>query len=281
MKSIVFAIPSQTRKHDSGEKFRKLPPPPDKRRVQFSGGSNVSSRLGPDVQNTDDSSDDELSPPCPAEVQQLMNLEQIEQESLDSGIAPIYAGYNSLVNLQPLGQISPTNTTLICDKYGSCFKNPDSKWLVQCFPRAVTQTITNRVVSGEITVARRYIFVMIGGNQVFRASKTGVARELRMLVECITGKNNVAKIFIVGVLPCPGKPHAVYYIKQFNRYLAAATKKLQKQFTRTFYILAQLQFIAKREHPYLFTSDSLMLNEFGRMRLKRVMMEGAGFITSS
>ena len=42
-------------------------------------------------------------------------------------------------------EISPENTTLIGDRGIMGFKNPDSKWLVQHFPKALIATITNRI----------------------------------------------------------------------------------------------------------------------------------------
>ena len=133
----------------------------------------------------------------------LVSEEIEQQECFSTGITrSITTPINVLpVNLQLLSDISPQNITLITDKHGSCFENPNSKWLIQRFDKAVIQTITNRVISGEITVARRYIFLMIGGNQVFRAKKTVVHNELNMLIMCILGKTPVAKIFVASVLP--------------------------------------------------------------------------------
>ena len=56
---------------------------------------------------------------------------------------------------------------------------------------------------------------------------------------------------------------------------------MQKQNTRVFYIPAQLHFHVEKEVSYLFNSDKATLNEFGRMRLKKALMEGAGFIAKS
>ena len=211
---------------------------------------------------------------------QLALKEQHDQEELSTGIRALMAPPVTLLplNLQPLGQISAQNTTIIGDRGIKGFSNPDSKWLVQNYDKAVFETITNRVGSGEITVARRYIFLMIGNNQIFRAVKTAVQRDLRFLITCIIGRNLVAKIFISGILPRPGKPHARQYVKNFNRYLAAAVKKIQKEVTRVFYIPVQIQFIVEVEHPCLFDENG-SLNEFGRMHLKRVLLEGAGFIS--
>ena len=231
-------------------------------------------RLGPEISTSEEKEN------VPT-LHMLVSKEIEEQECFSTGIARNAVTLINVlpVNLQPLGDISPQNTTIITDKYGSCFENPDSKWLVQKFDKAVIQTIINRVISGEITVARRYIFLMIGGNQVFRAKKTLVHNKLNMLTLCVLGKNPVAKIFVAGVLPRPVKDHyAKDYIRDFNRFLCAAVKKIQKQYTRIFYVPAQLQFQARHEYNCLFESNLLQLSVFGKMQLKRALLEGAGFI---
>ena len=256
---------------------RMLPPPPDIRKVVQANATKsvtVTSRLGPlVVQDKENVS--------PRKEQGVVEQEELEQESLAAGVSRTFAPPVTVLppNLQPLGDICLANTTLIGDKTAKCFSNPDSKWLVQLFERAVFQTITNRVVSGEITVMRRYIFLMIGSNQVFRATKAKIYNDLNMLTMCISNKNTVAKIFVAGVLPRPAKDeYAKYYIITMNRFLAAAAKKIQKQNTRVFYIPVQLQFQDPKEYDYLFEEDRLQLNCFGKMCLKRALLEGAGFI---
>ena len=91
------------------------------------------------------------------------------------------------------------------------------------------ETVANRIVSGEITVLRRYIFLAVGGNQVFRATKTKIFTQLKDIVMFTLAKNTVAKIFIAGVLPRPNRIHVKEFIKKYNRYVAAAVKKLQKE----------------------------------------------------
>ena len=254
---------------------RYLPPPPDVRRIVQT--TNIAARLGlvPDM-----TVQKENIPPTGQE-EELYSQQQQFQESLDSGVKPIsQAPVTTLpLNLQPLGTISATNTTLIGDRIIQCFRNPDSKWLVQVFPRATIQTITNRVVLGEITVMRRYIFLAIGANQVFRVQKQIICKEIKFLVLCILAKNPVTKVFISGVLPRLGKLHAKTYIHDFNRYLAAAIKKTQKEVMHMFYIPMQLQFQDPAEASCLFEQDLLRLNEFRRMRFKWVLMQGAGFIS--
>ena len=60
--------------------------------------------------------------------------------------------------------IGPHNPTIIGDFIVGSFTNPDTKWLVQCFPKANMNTLRNRVEMGEAQINHRYIFVMIGAN---------------------------------------------------------------------------------------------------------------------
>ena len=281
MRSTITVVESKQRKESSGSCFRRtLPPPPDIRRVQYKHDS-AANTVASDSDETPDQFEVENIPP---EIQHQLSIQEgMAQEELSTGMVMTQQPPIKLFNtdMQQMMQISPMNTTLIGDKYAACFQNPDSKWLVQLFPRSVLQTITNRIVSGEIDVSKRYIFLMVGGNQVFRAVKTIIANELKMLSQCIIGRNPVAKIFVAGVLPRPSKLHAKFYITRFNRFLAAGVKKIQKDNTRIFYIPVQLQFHAQHEYNYLFDSDMLTLNVFGRMRLKRALLKGAGFIANS
>ena len=242
--------------------------PPDVRRVISDQNTPVTLRLGPAL--VDLSNDKENIPPT---IHALVMEEIQDQECFSSGITQSNVPPPALlpINLQPHGDISPENTTLIGDKYANCFSNLDSKWLVQIFDCAVIQTITNRIISGEITVRRRCIFLMISSNQVFRATKTVVQNELKMLILCILGKNPVAKVFVSGVMPRPAKDqYAKNYIRDFNRRLSGTVKKIQKEVTRVFYIPVQLQFMVKEEYSYLFQQDLLTLNAFGKMHLKWV-----------
>ena len=67
----------------------------------------------------------------------LVSEEIEQQECFSTGITrSITTPINVLpVNLQPLSDISLQNITLITDKYGSCFENLDSKWLIQRFDK--------------------------------------------------------------------------------------------------------------------------------------------------
>ena len=175
--------------------------------------------------------------------------------------------------------IGPHNTTILGDYSVACFSNPDSKWLVQAFPKANINTLYNRVLSGEATVGRRYIFIMIGANQVFRAIRSETFKALKQLIVAIFSKNAPSKVFFAGVLPRPAhNAVAKPKIMEFNRLISTSIKKLKKHFPRLFYLPVQTHFHNEAEFDVLYNQDQVTLNEFGRLRLKRLLLEQAGFI---
>ena len=181
MRNTITVVESKQRKESFGSCFRRtMPLPPDIRRVQYKHDS-TANIVASDLDETPDQFEVENIPP---EVQHQLSIQEgMAQEELSTGMVMTQQPPINLfsTNMQQMTQISPINTTLIGDKYAACFQNPDSKWLVQLFPRSVLQTITNRIVSGEIDVSKCYIFLMVAGNQVFRAVKTIIANELKML----------------------------------------------------------------------------------------------------
>ena len=141
------------------------------------------------------------------------------------------------------------------------------------------QTICNRINKNEIDVNKRYIFIMVGKNQVFRAVRTKVYKEMFDIIKAIVIKNPMAKMFIAGVLPRPAcnqlaKPKII----AINRFLASAVKRIQKTVPRVYYLPVQLRFQAESEFEVLFGPDGIHLSDFGARRLKQVLLEQAGFI---
>ena len=175
--------------------------------------------------------------------------------------------------------ISAENTTIIGDFTIDGFVNPDSKWLVQSFSKAVLKTIPNRIENNQIQVQHRYVFLGVDANQVFRATRAGTFQQIKVLITAIRNRNQNGKIFMVGVLPRPSHNElAKPYIKDFNRFVAASVKRLGNQFARLVYILVQIWFQQVHEFHALFQEDMVRLNEFGRMKYKRVLLEQAGFV---
>ena len=209
----------------------------------------------------------------PAQIPAVDVRQVIADLKFDSNIGKV------VKPIQRKDEIGPHNTTLIGDFITSSFSSNDSKWLVQTFPKANLATLRNRVETGEAKVDKHYIFVMIGANQVFRATRVLVVQEVKALAYSIFVRNANAKVFFVGVLPRPShnmiaKPR----ITEFNRFLNTAMKKIKKQFSRIFYLPAQVKFHNETEFNVLFNEDLCTLSLFGRMRLKKVLFEEAGFI---
>ena len=65
---------------------------------------------------------------------------------------------------------------------------------------------------------------------------------------------------------------------EFNCFLCTSVKKFCKLDARILYLPVQIHFHNKTEFAVLFNDDGITLNEVGRMRLKRMLMELAGFI---
>ena len=122
---------------------------------------------------------------------------------------------------------------------------------------------------------KRYVFIMIGSNQVFRAKKCQIFQELKLLMLAILAKNPIAKVFFGGVLPRPNNNEVCKpVITSYNRHLSAAVKRLQKEFTRVFYIPCQVFFQQESEFDVLF-EQGLHLNEFWKNEVETGSL-GAG-----
>ena len=248
---------------------RILPPPPDVRKVVMESEQVQESAFRINIMN--EIAQFRFNQACKRIITEEEKNEKLQKEM--SG--------NIEVKLPiPVKQvISPENTTIIGDSIIGCFSNPDSKWLVQCFEKAVISTLVSRIEKQEISVNFRYVFFMIGKNQVFRAIRSHTYQEVKKLVSAVLQQNDMAKIFFGGVLPRPvnnalAKPR----IKAFNRFLATSVKKLQRSFLRVFYLPVQLRFTAEHEFNILYKTNRIHLNEIGWMRLKAALLEEAGFI---
>ena len=228
-----------------------LPPPPDIRQIvvktpQRDTGlsvihENVTQRLGPPVEKT--------SPLTP--------------------------------NLSPNGSITAINTTIIGDTTIQHLATNDSKWEVQILPEVTSASLQEKIENDAVNIYKRYIFLVVGGNNCYNIKKTEVFHQIRMICYAIFSRNEVAKIFFSGVLPqFKLLWMSRQQITQYNRYLCAAIKKLQKEFPRVCYIPSQLRFHDIQPANFFF-EDTNSLNEYGCLRLKNALLEGAGFVSSN
>ena len=97
--------------------------------------------------------------------------------------------------------ISSGNTTIIGDYIATGFDKHDKKWLVQAAGNATYQSVIQSVKEGSITVDRRYIFLVLGHNQIHQVSKSLVSQAVQQLVKVIRARNTTVKIFFAALLP--------------------------------------------------------------------------------
>ena len=125
--------------------------------------------------------------------------------------------------------ISNLNTTLIGDYVSVVFPEYHDKWLVQVFGNATFQSTLDNIIAEKIIVNRKYVFIQLGGNQLRTSSKENVFKSLLSVVLAIRDKNADARIFVVGVLPCPiENTSAKPLIMFFNRWLRDACERIMK-----------------------------------------------------
>ena len=141
-----------------------LPPPPDSRVVQFK------------------------SPPEPMEQPEWLNVDVSEVKE-HFGVAKVHVQRSS--EEEPKEQvkknmnISNLNTTLIGDYAATVFPEYNTHWLVQATGNATFESVIKAINDGLLIADRRYVFVMLGGNQLRAATKTSVFRNVMEMVVAI------------------------------------------------------------------------------------------------
>ena len=179
-------------------------------------------------------------------------------------------------NLSPNGKITALNTTLIGDKTIQNFVNPDPKWLIQCIPSLTFSELKEKIEDNSIDIQKRYIFILVGGNDFGTYTKMEVWQHVKMIAYAIFSRNPVAKVFWSGILPqYDGISCTKDHIIKFNRRLCAAICRIKKEFERCYYIPTQLRFHGPTDGRFF---DDNILNQYGCLRLKMGLLEGAGFI---
>ena len=177
-------------------------------------------------------------------------------------------------------EIMNLNTTLIGDYTATVFPEYNVKWLVQATGNATFASVVDAINDGSLVVERRYIFIMLGGNQLRSADKTKVFRSVMELVVAIRDKSKESRIFIISVLPRPVDNQEVKpLLVKFNRWLASAASWLENIFGKVKFLPVHTRFI-DAEGPILdfFKEDQLTLNEAGAKLLKMTIFEMAGFV---
>ena len=240
-----------------------LPPPPDKRRVIQAQSARQTFYEVPDFLK-------DGSPSVEVHHQQVQSVvREILQE--------LRQGHDTVRNRSL--QIGPHNTTLIGDYVTSVYQGPDNKWLVQSLGNATWNTVIQGIMNGSIVVNFRYMFLMVGHNQVLSAKKSEIIQVIHDTVQKIRSINLEARIFVCSLLPRPIDNHDIKpHIVNFNRWIVMAVNRVSKAYFRVHHIPTQHSFIrAGKPKQELFNEDRITLNKAGALLLKEKMFEIAGF----
>ena len=181
--------------------------------------------------------------------------------------------------LAPRQCISSLNTTIIGDYIVAGFLQYDAKWLVQATGNATFQSVLMQIKLGVVNVQRRYIFILLGHNQLCTVKKSWVKDMVRQFVVHIRSMNTVSKIFFVALLPRlvdndTAKPKLI----KFNRCLAAAVTAVALDYDRVSFIPVQHEF-HHNSLPLknLYNPDGFTLSHAGLVLLKKKLFHFAGF----
>ena len=237
-----------------------LPPPPDIRRV---------------VLSTDQVAESEIAkyqvPVWSQPSRITVNLPQ--------GLS-VAERNKAIMQGQPRETINSGNTTIIGDYVAAAFESNDTKWLVQAHGTATFDSVINNISTGSLTVQCRYIFLVLGHNQVWSITKQELTRKSLELVVLIRSLNAECRIYFTPALPRPvdnevAKPCLVKY----NCNLFMAVRKMESQLNRVHFVPIQHAFIGEDSKPILayFNEDLVTLNKVGAACLKMKLFEYAGF----
>ena len=184
---------------------------------------------------------------------------------------------DQLLRSKPKMVISSGNTTLIGDKMAAAFDKHDPLWLVQVSGNETFQTVLQKILDGEVTVQRKYVFIQIGSNQVQLGTRSMVYRLIGRIVQAIRQVNKNARVFFVGVLPRPIDNEQVKpKICEFNRFLAGAVKNVKDGMVK--YVPIQIHFLrGQLPRMEFYQPDRVLLNKEGAAQLRKRLFEAAGF----
>ena len=208
-----------------------------------------------------------------AELPNWLELEQPHEQEIEQfGVQ-----HNPAVVVQET--INSGNTTLIGDYIVASFPQHDAKWLVQGFGNATVQSLTQSIIDNRVTVDRRYIFLLVGHNQLRTATKSSIFQSYLQLIKQIRAKNSLCKIFISSLLPRFVDNEDIRpLIIRYNRRLLEAVGRIAVQFGRVQFISVQNTFV-HHSLPIrkLFDADGFTLSLAGVVTLKGALLQAAGF----
>ena len=175
--------------------------------------------------------------------------------------------------------ISLENTTVIGDYVTAAFTTNDGKWLVQSHGTATFQSVIKQIAEQQIVVDKRYVFLVLGHNQLRSVTRSLLLDFVYTLVANIRHVNQQARIYFNAVLPRPIDNDEVKLILiGFNRWLATAVNKAGRVFGRVHFLPVQHAFINEGiPIQQLFDDDGFTISHLGASLLRRKMFELAGF----
>ena len=233
-----------------------LPPPPDERKVVLQAES---------ARTTQYYAQDEVTPAkhqseIQKTVQQILVDMQIEKKP-------------------EMQLISKLNTTIIGDHVIAAFNDSDSKWTVQSTGNATFQSVIKQLAVGLIDVSKKYVFIVLGNNQVRTANRNAIISLIDTLVTDIRKENQDTKIFFAGVLPRPvDNKELKVALVNINRWIALAVARVVRSQPRVHYLAVQHKFLENGTPiTHMFDQDGFMLSPAGAALLRRSLLEMAGF----
>ena len=177
-------------------------------------------------------------------------------------------------------EITRDNTTLIGDYIVAGFPQWDAKWLVQATGNTTFESVLADIISGKIIVDRKYVFILLGHNQIRTSTKSSIKWSIFNCIEQIRIINAQSRIFFVSLLPRPVDNQVTkLLITKFNRALAGSVNVASKQFKRVRFVAVQHEFVHNSiPLDKLYNQDKFTLSLAGLALLKNKVLLGAGFV---
>ena len=163
---------------------------------------------------------------CSVHTQELRSL--VNQVMHQLNTEPVLTIVNSAREV-----ISSENMTIIGDYITGCFNDTDKKWKVQVQGNAMLQSLVWALQHDELDVQKRYVFLLVGHNQLLTATKGIVTDYVLELISEVRAKNQGMRIFFSAILPRPIDNGTIKLcIVKFNRFLFAAVQKASKNYQK-------------------------------------------------
>ena len=153
----------------------------------------------------------------------------------------------------------------------------------QATGNATFNSVIQAIKNGTIKVDFKYIFIVLGHNQVRSTCREMLCTLVESLVAEIRLRNTDSRIFISALLPrVVDNLEIKVHIVNFNRWLAAVVRKVGSTFFRVHLLAVQHEFLDQGTPiQRLFHEDGVTLSATGAFLFKKSMFEMAGFKMNS